>query len=231
MSQRPALTLISSMATKHLLADLTQRYAQETGQAVEVVSVGGVDAAKRVRAGEAFDIVMLARNAIDSLAQEGHLVGESTVDVVSSGVAVAVKSGATPPDLSSEIAVRQAVAQAPSLSYSTGPSGVALQQLFERWGLAEALKDRLVQAPAGVPVGSLVAEGRVALGFQQLSELIALPGIDVVGPLPPDIQITTVFSAAQGSGSPNGEAVRAFLAFLRHPATRAAKQAQGMDAA
>jgi molybdate transport system substrate-binding protein len=146
-----------------------------------------------------------------------------------SGVAVAVRAGTPHPDLRSEETVRRAVLAAPTIGYSTGPSGVALQKLFERWGITGQVRERTVQAPPGVPVGSFVAEGKVALGFQQLSELIFLKGIDVVGPLPPAIQITTTFSGAIVAGSSNAEAVRRLLAFMASPDADETKRRQGMD--
>ncbi|APW43300.1 molybdenum ABC transporter substrate-binding protein [Rhodoferax saidenbachensis] len=219
------------MATRQLLAELTQAYTQRTGQGVAIESVGGVDAAKRVQAGEAFDMVFLASDAIDKLIAAGHIDAQSKVDLALSGVAVAVRAGTTAPDISSEEAVRQAVLAAPSVSYSTGPSGVALAKLFERWGIADTIRERMVQAPPGVPVGSLVAQGQVALGFQQLSELIHLQGIDVVGPLPPAIQITTTFSAGLCSSSSQLPAGRALLAFMASNDAAEAKRRQGMEPA
>lgn len=222
---------ISSMATRLVLAELAEAYQRASGQRLRIESVGGVDAAKRVAAGEAFDVVILASDAIDKLIASGHVLAGSRVDLVHSGVAVAVRAGAAQPDISSEDAVRAAVQAARSVSYSTGPSGVALAKLFERWGLAEELKARLVTPPPGIPVGSLVAKGEVALGFQQLSELINLEGITVLGPLPPAIQITTTFSAGICSASRQPEAVRALLDYLRSPATAEAKRRQGMEPA
>jgi molybdate transport system substrate-binding protein len=191
--------------------------------------VGGVDAAKRVQAGEAFDLVVLASDAIDKLIASGHIAAGSKVDLVRCGVAVAVRAGAAHPDISSEAAVRAAVLAAKNLSYSTGPSGVALAKLFERWGIADAIKDRIVQAPPGVPVGTLVARGEVELGFQQLSELISLPGIDLLGGLPPEIQIITTFSAGVCTGSDKVDAVRALLAYMNAPEAAPLKIAQGME--
>lgn len=225
-----ALKCISSMATRLLLNALAADFTAQTGQAVAIESVGGVDAAKRVQAGEVFDAVFLASDAIDKLIAAGHLQG-GRVDLVHSGVAVAVPAGASQPDIASEDAVRAAVLAAPTLGYSTGPSGVALVKLFERWGVAESVQSRIVQAPPGVPVGALVARGEVALGFQQLSELIHVEGITIVGPLPPAIQITTTFSAGVGSQSAQPEAVRALLAFMASPQAAAAKQREGMQPA
>ncbi|HEX5390452.1 MAG TPA: substrate-binding domain-containing protein, partial [Burkholderiaceae bacterium] len=115
--------------------------------------------------------------------------------------------------------------------YSTGPSGVALAQLFERWGIADEIRPRIITPPPGVPVGSLLAKGEVDLGFQQLSELIHLPGITVVGALPAAIQITTTFTAGVCSTATQPDAARALLAFLASPEAHDAKRRQGMDPA
>ena len=216
------------MATRQLLAELTAAYTARTGQAVAVESVGGVDAAKRVQAGEAFDVVILASDAIAKLVAAGHLRADSVTNLVHSDVAVAVHAGAAVPDISSEYAVRQAVLAAPTISYSTGPSGVALAKLFERWGIADQIKDRIVTAPPGLPVGSLVAQGEVALGFQQLSELIHVDGIAIVGPLPGAIQISTTFSAAMTTGCTRPAEVQTLLDFMASPEAADAKRGQGM---
>ena len=225
------IRIISSMATKQVLAELVALYRQTTEQDVSTESVGGVDAAKRVQAGEAFDAVVLAANAIDQLIQAGRVVAGSRVDLVRSGVSIAVRAGSPRPDIASEEAVKRAVVAARSLSYSTGPSGVFLAKLFERWGIAEQIKGRIVQAPPGVPVGSLVAKGEVELGFQQLSELIHLQGIDVLGPLPPAIQIITTFSAGLAVTATQGEVVRKMLAFMASPAAAGPTLRNGMDPA
>ncbi|WP_341893250.1 substrate-binding domain-containing protein [Variovorax sp. YR752] len=222
---------ISSMATRTLLAELSRACEQRSGVAVAFESVGGVDAAKRVQAGEPFDVVVLASDAIAKLADAGRVLADSVVDLVHSGVAVAVKAGAPRPDLSDEAAVKRAVLAARSIGYSTGPSGTALLKLFERWGITAQIEGRLVQARAGVPVGSLVAGGEVELGFQQLSELIHVEGITIVGPLPVAIQIDTVFSAAVCTTSPRPDAARALIAFMASSETADAKRRQGMDPA
>ncbi|WP_341914713.1 substrate-binding domain-containing protein [Polaromonas sp. YR568] len=222
---------ISSMATRLVLADLVTAFEQQSGCRVAIESVGGVDAARRVQAGEAFDVVILASDAIDKLIASGHVLAGSRVDLVRSGVAVAVRAGAPRPDISTEDALRDAMRAARSISYSTGPSGVALAGLFERWGIAGEIQSRIVTPPPGIPVGSLVARGEVELGFQQLSELMHLEGITVLGPLPPAIQIITTFSAGVCSGTRHADAVRAMLAFMNTPQAAEAKRRQGMDPA
>lgn len=225
----PPLQGISSMATRQVLAELAAAWQAQGGDVLRLESVGGVDAARRVQAGEeAFDVVFLASDAIDKLLATGHVLAGSKVDLVLSSTAVAVPAGSAAPDIGTEDAVRAAVLAAPSIGYSTGPSGVALQKLFARWGIADDVKARTVQAPPGVPVGSLIAKGEVALGFQQLSELIHVPGIDIVGPLPPAIAIDTVFSAGVVAGSPHAQAVRRLLAFMAAPEAAEAKRRQGM---
>ena len=225
------IRIISSMATRQVLAELVAQFQQTSTQQVSIESVGGVDAARRVQSGEAFDVVVLAANAIEQLTQSGRIVPGSRVDLVNSGVSIAVRAGATRPDIASEEAVRAAVLAARSLGYSTGPSGLHLAMLFERWGITDTIKSRIVQAPPGVPVGSLVAKGEVELGFQQLSELIHQQGIDVLGPLPPAIQINTIFSAGLSVTSAQIPAVSTLLDFMVSPAVTEIKRRNGLEPA
>ncbi len=225
------ITGISSMATEHVLAELAEAYKQRSGQRVAIVSVGGVDAARRVQDDEPFDFVVLATDAIDRLAAAGCIDPGSRINLARSSVAIAVRAGEPRPDVGNELALRQAVLAARSIGYSTGPSGTHLARLFERWGIAEAIAPRIVQAPPGVPVGTLVARGEVELGFQQLSELMHLGGVDVVGSLPPEIQVVTVFTAAVVTRSTRPEVVNALLSFLASPRADAAKRRHGMEPA
>ena len=146
-------------------------------------------------------------------------------------MAVAVRAGAAQPAIATEDDVRRAILAAPTVGYSTGPSGVALVKQFERWGIADEIRGRIVQAPAGVPVGALLARGEVALAFQQLSELIHVEGIAVVGPLPPAIQITTTFTAGVCTASQHAGAVRDLLDFMSSPQAADANRRQGMEPA
>jgi molybdate transport system substrate-binding protein len=221
---------ISSMATRLILGALAKRYEAASGVSVAIKAMGGVDAAALVRAGEATDIVILASGPMAKLEAEGHIVAGSIKGFARSGMAVAVRTGAPRPDISDEKAVKHAVFAAKTVCYSTGPSGDHLLELCQRWGLP-AESEHLLKAPPGVPVGSLVAEGKADLGFQQLSELINVPGIDVLGPLPPEIQSVTVFAAGVASASKQPGETQKLIAFLTSPETGAVKQAQGMEPA
>ena len=219
------------MATRDVLSALAARYEREANRTIARTAAGGVDVAKRVRSGEAVDIVVLASNAIDGLIADGKVLAGSRVDLLRSGVAIAVRAGAARPEISSEESLKQAVLAARTLGYSTGPSGVYLEQLFARWGVLDTIRPRIVVPPPGTPVGSLVADGTVALGFQQLSELVNLAGVDVVGPLPPAIQTVTVFSGGVSATCARPDEARAALAFMASPAAADVAARYGMQPA
>ncbi|MFT3789976.1 MAG: substrate-binding domain-containing protein [Rudaea sp.] len=232
MTRAPSpLAGISSMAMRQVLAELAARCERETGIRVAIESVGGVVAAKRIAAGEYFDIVWLASDVIDKLAAGGRVVAGSCVDLMRSDIWVAVRAGALRPDVASEEAVRDAVREAKTLGYSTGPSGVYLAELFERWGIADEIAPRIVQALPGVPVGALIARGEIALGFQQRSEIVGLDGVDAIGPLPAAIQKTTVFSGAVCAASMHVENARALLTFMASAENHEVMRRHGMEPA
>jgi len=225
------ITGISSMAMRGVLSELRDAYREASKQEIAIVSVGGVDAARRVRDGEMFDFVALAADAIAQLAAIDCVDPATRVDLARSGIAMAIRTGALRPEIGSGSAVRDAVLRARTIGYSTGPSGAHLVRLFERWGIADTIAPRLVQAPPGVAVGGLIARGDVELGFQQLSELIHVRGIDVIGMLPPEIQSVTVFSAAVCTASDRRAAARALLSFLASPEAEPAMHRNGMEPA
>jgi len=225
----PRITGLSSMATRRILADLARDYEARTGVRVAFRSIGGVEAAKLVRAGEPTDVVALASKAMQALEAEGHIVEGGVVDFARSEIAIAVPAGSSAPGVESEAAVRRAMVEAERVCYSTGPSGDHLKALCERWGLGESVLGRALIAPPGVPVASLIARGEADLGIQQLSELVGQPGIEIVGPLPPEIQAITVFSAGVSVTCADFEAARAFVAYLASTETGDAKRRHGME--
>jgi molybdate transport system substrate-binding protein len=226
---RMSATAISSMATRQVLNDLAFAFEARSDERIGIESTGGVAAFKRIEEGEVFDIVVLASDAIERLVMSGRIDASSRVRIARSGVAMAVAAGAPHPSVDDEAAVREAVLAARSIGYSTGPSGVYLTRLFERWGIAERIASRIVQAPPGVAVGTLIAQGEVELGFQQMSEMIGVPGIDVLGMLPPSIQTLTIFEGAVCVNANAPELARAFLAYAISSDADAMKARHGME--
>jgi molybdate transport system substrate-binding protein len=219
------------MATRDVLRELAARYETATAKHVTIEAAGGIDVAKRVERGDALEVVVLAANVIDRLMAQGKILPGSRVDLVKSGVAIAIRAGAPKPDVASEEAVKRAVKSAKTVSYSTGPSGVHLESTFARWGILEQVRPRIVVAPPGVPVGSLVAAGTAELGFQQLSELMSVPGIEVIGPLPPSIQTITIFSGGIAANCRRCDEGRALLAFMAAPPVADIKRRHGLEPA
>ncbi len=229
MNQRP-LKVLSSMAAREVLAELIKGFSAASGQPVAAEAAGGVEVAKRIQAGESVDVAVLSDAAIDKLIASAQLRA-GRVDLVKSGVAIAVRSGSGRPDVGSEAAVKAAVLDAPSLSYSTGPSGVYLEKLFARWGILDAIRSRIVVPSPGVPVASLLAAGQAQLGFQQLSELLNVAGIEVLGPLPAAIQTITTFSAGISVHCEQPQVAMELLNYMRMPAAAAVVQRYGMEPA
>lgn len=223
------ITGICSMATRLVLAELAQAHGQALQREVWIESMGGVEAVRRVQEGGYFDVVVLAEDAIHQLAAGGRLLQASIRPVVRSAMGVAVRSGTGRMNIASETALRAAVLAAGRIGYSTGPSGTALLKLVERWGLAEVLRQRLVQARPGVPVARLLAGGEVDLGFQQLSELLHQDSVDVLGPMPPGLEIVTTFAGAVCTRSVQPDDAQALLAFLCAPDTAPVKQRHGLQ--
>lgn len=222
---------LSSMAMRHALVDLLAPDHAGTGRRASVEATGGVDALRRVRDGEAFDFVVLADDAIARLVDAGRLDPSSRVPLARSAIAVAVPAGAPHVPIATEAAVRDAMLAARAVGYSTGPSGTHLARLLARWGIADMLAPRLVQAPPGVPVARLVARREVDLGVQQLGELMHAADIEILGTLPDEIQEVTVFSGAVCTLARQPEAAAELLAFLASPAGDAIKRRHGLEPA
>lgn len=220
---------ISSMATRQVLTELSAAYQQRTGQSVAIESVGGVDAARRIRAGEKYDLVVLADEAIRQLEADGFIKSGSRAGFADSAIAVAVKSQAKRPSLTDEASFKAAILAAQSIGYSTGPSGTHIIGLMKKWGIDPLMSERLVQAPPSVPVGALVARGEAELGFQQLSEFLDVPGIDIVGTLPREIQSLTRFSCGVGALASNEAGAHDLIRYLTSSEADTSKRRHGME--
>ncbi|MDI1246835.1 MAG: substrate-binding domain-containing protein [Rhodoferax sp.] len=223
------ISAISSKATASVLAALVLRYENAHGQSVTLESVGGVDAARRVRDGEGFDVIVLDAAAMSKLVQLGCIAEGSTREFVRSRVVAAVPEGESHPDISTVKSMRQTLLATRSIGFSTGPSGAALQELIQAWGLSSELGPKLKQAPPGVSVGSLIASGAADIGFQQYSELMDVSGVYVLGPLPIGAEIVSTFVAGIGVQSYSVGAAEKLVEFLASEAVASDKQRQGFE--
>ena len=203
--------------------ELMPQFERTTGNKVLTAlgpSMGTTENAIPVRLsrGEPADVLIMVGYALDDLAKQGKVVAASQVELVRSPIGIAVRRGAPKPDIGSVDALRRALLTASSVAYSDSASGVYVEnELFKRLGIADQMKGKSRMIPAE-PVGEVVARGEAEIGFQQISELKPVPGIDIVGPLPPEVQKITVFSAGITTGAREPTAGRALIAFLASPA-------------
>ena len=219
------------MATRQLLARLANGFCDASGHRVVVESVGGVDAVRRLAAGEAFDVAVLASDAVAKLIATGHLVAGTESVVALSTVAAAVPAGRAAPELRTLPQLVSVLLQADAIGYSTGPSGKALLDRLEDWGILDTLRPRLQQAPPGKPVAEMVSRGEVDIGFQQRSEMIHSPGVTLLPHLPAQAEIVTAFVAAACRSTSRLADARAFIDALCCEASAEAKYAEGMQPA
>ncbi|MEU9194608.1 substrate-binding domain-containing protein [Streptomyces hundungensis] len=221
---------LSSMATRPVLAELSEHIRLTHGLPVRFESAGGVEIARRVREGAEADLLVLADGVLTELEKEGHILKGTTRPLWISQVVAAVAEGTPVPAFGSESDLRAALTSAKGIAYSTGPSGTALIGLLTRLDLADTLSDRLVQAPPGVPAGSLLAAGQADLAFQQHSELMDLPGLIVIGPLPADTAISSTFSGGVLAASRRPSLAREVLDLLGSDVASKTARARGMRA-
>jgi molybdate transport system substrate-binding protein len=216
------------MATKSLLADLSEALQRRCSVSVHFESDGGVQVARHIRAGAHADVAVLSEEQMAGLDADGLFEDGTLRPLFVSDVVAAVSEDAASVTLSTEADLKAALLGAGRIAYSTGPSGKALTDLLERWELLEAVHHKLVQARPGITVGSLLAGGEADLGFQQRSELSDLAGIRVLGPLPGTAAIRSTFSGAVLARSRNKESARTALQFFTSKEAEKHVMAAGM---
>ena len=229
MTQAADINVLASNALKEAYLELVPGFEKATEHKVATTWAGTNDIKKRMAAGETYDLVIMAGPALDELVKQGKIVPGSRVDLAKSGVGVAVRAGAPKPDISSGDALKRALLAAKSIAYSSGPSGVYMEGLFRRLGIADEIKPKLKQTQPGNPVGEVIARGEAEIGFQQVSELLPIAGIDYIGPLPPDIQHITVFSGGIHTGAKQPDAAKALVKFITAPAAVPVIKKKGME--
>ena len=231
--------VLSAVGMRQVILDLGPKFERATGHRLNVSFDSGTVILKRLEGGARADVVMLPRSGIDHLAGEGKLVAGTAADLAKSRVGVAVRKASPQPDISTPEAFKRAMLVAKTIACPDpargGSSGLHIAKVFERLGIAEAVKPKLVfvstpDQEATMP-GQLVARGEAEVALHQMQELMAVPGVEIVGPLPGDLQGTFLFSAAVLAGATDLKAAQALVAFLRTPKAREVIKAKGMNPA
>ena len=228
MAQASKVEVWGTVALKEAFNILMPQFEQATGYRADVKWVPTVDLMDRLKAGERTDLVIASAKNLDVLIRAGAIDAGRVVPLVRSPVAMAVRAGAQKPDISSAAALKRALLDATSIAYSLGPSGVHLAALVERFGIRDAVKAK-TKITKGEPVGAVLARGDAQLGFQQLSELMPVAGIDIVGPLPADAQEISVFTAGVHVRAEDPEAAMRLARFVTAPAAHATLRKTGLE--
>jgi molybdate transport system substrate-binding protein len=229
--------VLSAFGMQSVLEDLGPKFERATGHKLAITFATGGATVKRAQSGEPADVVITLRQGIDSLVKDGKAVADNVTVLARAGIVVAVRKGATKPDISSPDALKRALLAAKSISYvepaSDGASGIHFAKVLDRLGIANEMKSKTVFPNPKTPaeVGALVANGEAEVGVHIVQELMPVAGIDIVGPLPGDLQDTIVFSAGIMTGAKNAAAAKTLVDFLRTPESAKVIKAKGMEPA
>ena len=228
-AQTPELKIYGSRVTKVIVGELAPQIEKETGFKPVVDADVAQASKRRVESGEPFDIAVLVDFQIDDLIKQGRLVADSRMDLMKSGIGVAVKRGAPKPDISTVEAFKQTLLKAKSITYlKEGASTIHLRKVFDQLGVTEALLPKTVQTMTE-SVSELVAGGQAELGLIVTPNILSVPGAELVGELPAEINKYVMFTAAISAQSPNKEAARKLLEFLKTPAATSVIKAKGNE--
>jgi molybdate transport system substrate-binding protein len=231
IAQNAEIKLLASGAIKDAYLELLPEFEKESGHKVVASWSSTTDIQKRVAAGEVADLVILGNSGTEQLIKQGKLVAGSRAIFAKSGIYVAVRSGAAPPDISSVDSLKKAILNAESVGYSEGASGTYLVGMFQKLGIYDQVRSKASIAKANEPVGEKVVRGKAEIGFHQLSELIPVKGIQIVGPLPAELQYITVFTGAIHGEAKEPDAARALIKFLTSPVVGTSIKKHGLDPA
>jgi molybdate transport system substrate-binding protein len=229
------IKVLATTAMKTSLDELAPEFERATGNTLSFAFGPSARISKMVADGEAHDVAIVTDHGHDDLTKQGRLVPGIRADIAKSAMALAVQQGAARPDISSAAKFKEALLAAKSLGMSKpvggGQSGANLAKIFDKLGITEAMKPKSVYGPGGPAglIGNFLVRKEVEIGIQQLPELMAVPGIDIVAPLPSDIQMMTVFSAGISTGAKNPDGAKALIQFLATPAAKAVIEAKGME--
>ncbi|HTF15023.1 MAG TPA: substrate-binding domain-containing protein [Burkholderiales bacterium] len=224
------IKVLASNGVREALLELAPGFERATGNKL-VITFGLAAALKRqIEGGEAFDLAILTSAGIDDLAKQGKVDAGSRTPIARSGVGIGIKKGAPRPDIRTPGALKRTLLAAKSITWAKeGASGIYFASLLERIGIADQIKPKAVVAASGAEVGKLVAGGKVELGVILVNELMAAPGVELLGPLPGELQNYTVFHAGVGVGSKDSSAAKALIKFLTTPAAGAVFKKKGQE--
>ncbi len=230
-AQQVHIAFMGSTAMREALEALVPLYEQASGHKVGVTLHPASVVVAKIREAARLDLVMTSPANIDTLVKEGKLVADSRVDFVHSRVGVAVRAGAPKPDIGTEEAFMAALFAARSVAISQGPSGVHFMQAMQRLGVADVIRAKAVIPDISVRIGTVVARGDAEIGIQQIGELLPMPGIDYVGPLPDELQSIIVYATALPAGAKERAAAEALVKFLTSPQAAPILKKLGLDPA
>ena len=229
------LKVLSAIGMQSVLEGLGPKFERATGHKLAISFATAGAAIKRAQGGEAVDVVIATRQAIDGLVKNGKAAADNVTTLASAGISVAIRKGAPRPDISSPDALKRTLLAAKSISYvepaSGGASGVHFAKVLDRLGIANEMKSKTIFPNPKTPaeVGVLVANGEAEIGVHVIVELVSVAGIDIVGPLPGDLQNIIVFAAAVMASAKDAEAAKALVTFLRTPEAVAVIKTKGME--
>jgi molybdate transport system substrate-binding protein len=227
------IKVMSSVGLREVMEDLGPKFERMSGHKLAITFTTGGGVVKRVHDGEPADIVICTRDRIDNLVKDGKVAADDVTVIARGDIGVVVRKGAPMPDISSREALKRTLLAAKSISYSDptlgGTSGTHFAKVLALLGIANEIKAKTVFAPTGKDMVTLVENGTAEIGVNQFQVLVSFPGIELVGPLPGDLQETLVFSAAIMAGAKNAEAAKELVNFLRTPEATVVVKAKGMD--
>jgi molybdate transport system substrate-binding protein len=208
------VTVIASTAMREVMDELVPMFERASGHKVAISFLSGAVLPVKVKEGAQADVVVTTPATIDDLVAAGRVAPNTRVDFVRSGAGVAVRAGAPKPDIATPDAFKAALLAAKTVGYSQGPSGVHFMTVLARLGITDQVKAKGVVPPLGSRVGTLIAEGKAEIGVQQITELLQIPGIDFVGPLPKELQANIVYSTATPTSAKEKAGAAALVKFI-----------------
>jgi molybdate transport system substrate-binding protein len=223
------IKVLSSIATREAYLELVPQFEKTSGHKVSTTWSGTTAIMQKMAAGEQHDLIIISGTELDQLIKQGKIAADSRVNLARCGIGIAVRAGAPKPDVSSADALKKALLAAKTVGYTSGPSGVYMNGLVERMGIAGEVKAKFRSVPSGGTIGTIVASGDCEIGFQQVSELVHIPGVDLVGPLPPEVQHVTVFCCGVQTGAANADAARSLSSFLSSTGATAVMKKHGLE--